>query len=166
MRRQYARIRRSEAQAAVNRRKAEKLLQSISFVQATASESEKGEPHFEPNILKLTYHLSATKPLGEFLDALRKLYDIPIPAQSAGSSGNVRPTAGRENYLSWAVDKLMKKSEMDKISARAAEEQARAVFDSDDSTHTGSSSLGRLPPDLSEDEDDSMSESSTDKEEN
>lgn len=39
----YARIRRSEAQAAHNRKRAEALLRSISFVEKTASETEQGE---------------------------------------------------------------------------------------------------------------------------
>lgn len=42
MRRRYARIRRIEAQAAYQRKKAEARLQSVSNLEATASETEKG----------------------------------------------------------------------------------------------------------------------------
>jgi hypothetical protein len=41
MRRQYARIRRSEAQAAQQRKKAEALLDSVKFLEVTASDTEK-----------------------------------------------------------------------------------------------------------------------------
>lgn len=107
--------------------------------------------------------LTVTKPLAEFLEALRKLYEIPLPAAEGPSSGNgnSRPTASREAYLSWAVEKLMKNNAMDTVFAKDAENRARAIFDSDDSTHTGSSSLGGLPPDI-DDEDSLMSGSSTD----
>jgi hypothetical protein len=100
--------------------------------------------------------------LADFLEALRKLYEIPLPASDGPSSGNgnaLRPTADREAYLSWAVEKLMKNNAIDIVAAREAEDQARAIFDSDDSTHTGS--LGELPPDV-DDEDSLMSGSSTD----
>lgn len=108
-------------------------------------------------------HYTVAKPLAEFLEALRKLYEIPIPppAGPSTSANASRPTTSREAYLSWAVDKMMKDNALDKISAKDAEDRARAIFDSDDSAHTGSSSLGRLPPEL-DDEDSIMSDSTTD----
>lgn len=156
MRRQYARIRRTEAQAAQQRRKAEALLESIRFAEATASESEKGAlaACVYPHMLKC---ILATKPLATFLEVLRKLYDIPIPPPNSAASA--RPTASKEAYLTWAVDKLMKENAIDKMVSRDAEEQAKLVFDSDE---IGDSSMERLPPgDDSEDDGASMSNSST-----
>lgn len=54
MRRQYAKIRRCEAQAATSRKKAEALLNSISFVEPAISESERGEKLVHPLTPQLT----------------------------------------------------------------------------------------------------------------
>lgn len=140
MQREYAKIRRMEAQTMQNRRKAEALLQSISYVDTTAAESEQ-----------------AAKPLAQFLQTLRELRSIPETSDPKGA----KPTTSHTAYLKWAIGKLMNETEMDKVAARNAEEQAKAIFDSDDSAVTGSS-LGRLPPEIDEDDDTSMSSSSTD----
>ncbi|KAG8826703.1 hypothetical protein FRC17_008142 [Serendipita sp. 399] len=140
MRLEYAKIRRSEVQAAHARRKAETLLERIRFVDVTASESEK-----------------AAKPLAQFLQTLRELKPPPEGSTSTSS----KPTTGQEAYLQWAVNKLMKETEMDKVAAKDAEERAKAVFGSPSSVAT-SSSLERLPPEDDEEDDESMSGSSTD----
>ncbi|KAG8811530.1 hypothetical protein FRC18_003426 [Serendipita sp. 400] len=140
MRLEYSKIRRSEAQAAQARRKAEALLGRIRFVDVTASESQK-----------------ASKPLAQFLQTLR---DLRPPAEGSTSQSS-KPTTGQEAYLHWAVNKLMKETEMDRVAAKNAEDRARAIFDSPGSA-ASDSSLERLPPEEDEEDDDSMSGSSTD----
>jgi hypothetical protein len=98
-----------------------------------------------------------TKPLADFLAALRKLYDIPRPDSNPATANSSRPTASRESYLSWAVDKIMKESEMDKTAAQSAEEGARQLFDSDEVVPHDAT----LPPKIDEDSDDSLSDSMT-----
>ena len=101
----------------------------------------------------------ATKPLADFLMALRKLYDIPRPDPSPATGASIRPTAGKESYLSWAVDKLMKESDGDKFTLRS-EEEARQLMVSDDLAAVGSSPP-RILARTDEDTDDSLSESMT-----
>lgn len=162
MRRQYARIRRSEAQAAQQRKKAEALLESVRFLEVTASDTEKGTST-QWFLTKLT-SLSASLPLAAFLESLRKLYDIPIP--DPGANASTRPSASKEAFIAWAVDKFMKENGMDKIAGKGAEKEAKAIFDSDDDMPNTSAATERLPPPLDEeeDEDGSMSASSTDEE--
>jgi len=87
---------------------------------------------------------------------LRRLYDIPRPDRNPAAANSSKPTS-RDGYLSWAVEKLMKESEMDRRTAQTAEEGARQLFDSDeDAPHDAI-----LPPKIDEDTDDSLSDSAT-----
>lgn len=85
------------------------------------------------------------------------MYDIPRPEPATGS--NARPTAGKEAYLTWAVDRLIKESDGEKFTSRV-EEEARQLTTPDDIA-LGTSSPPRIPGRADEDTDDSVSDSMT-----